>query len=171
MGIFDKIIGKKEEAKDQKKAEKNPEAVGAGKTAQKDGAASDEKAKTKPATKKPKTEKVEKPAKKKKLSEKNIEKKEENVAFQVLHEPVISEKSTEMGASNKYVFKVAKDANKHKIKQVIEGYYGVGVVKVNIVKIQPKKRVHGRTIGWKKGFKKAIVTLREGDTIGVVEGV
>ena len=66
---------------------------------------------------------------------------------------------------------MTKDSGKFQIKEAIEGYYGVQVVSVNTIKINPKKRIHGRTIGWKKGFKKAVVTLRAGDTIGIAEGV
>jgi large subunit ribosomal protein L23 len=89
----------------------------------------------------------------------------------VLLENLISEKATMLAAQNKYVFKVLKHAGKFQIKEAVEGYYGVQVVSVNTIRISPKKRIHGRTIGWKKGFKKAVVTLREGDTIAAVEGV
>ena len=109
-------------------------------------------------------------------SKKNAEtrktaKKEENAAHSVLIAPIISEKTTAFGQLNKYVFKVRPEAGKYDVKSAVEGYYGVSVTKVNIVKIHPKKRIHGRTIGWKQGFKKAIVTLQAGDTIGIVEGV
>jgi large subunit ribosomal protein L23 len=158
MGIFDTIIGKKS-AQEEEKPEKKPEKS------------------TKPATarkeekKKPAVKKEEKPKAKKEAAKRNIEKKEENIAHNILREPIISEKSTEMSADNKYVFKVTQKASKHEIKSAIEGYYGVQVVKINTVRIRPKKRIHGRTVGYKKGFKKAIVTLRQGDTIGMTEGV
>ncbi|HLM84100.1 MAG TPA: 50S ribosomal protein L23 [Candidatus Bathyarchaeia archaeon] len=93
------------------------------------------------------------------------------MAHRILLENMISEKSTLLASENKYVFKVAKLAGKFQIKEAVEGYYGVQVVGVNTIKISPKKRIHGRTIGWKKGYKKAIVTLREGDSITAVEGV
>ncbi|MFA5925990.1 MAG: 50S ribosomal protein L23 [Parcubacteria group bacterium] len=86
-------------------------------------------------------------------------------------EQIISEKSTALGVQNKYVFRVRKDAGKHQIKEAIEGYYAVTVVGVNTIKISPKKRIVGRTIGYKKGFKKAIITLQAGDTIAAAEGV
>lgn len=76
-----------------------------------------------------------------------------------------------MGQFGKYVFKVNPRAGKHEIKSAVEDYYGVGVTKVNIIKIHPKKRIHGRIVGYKQGFKKAIVTLQEGDAIGAVSEV
>lgn len=100
-----------------------------------------------------------------------IAKKERNIAHSTLIKPMVTEKSTGLGQFNKYVFKVHPQMNKSRIKSAVEDYYGVGVTSVNIVKIHPKKRIQGRTIGWKQGFKKAIVTLQAGDTIGVAEGV
>ena len=100
-----------------------------------------------------------------------IVKKEENIAYEILLEPLVSEKSAGLGQFNKYVFKVHPKASKFQIKSAVESYYGVGVTKVNIIKIRPKKRIHGRKVGWKQGFKKAVVTLQQGDTITAVEGV
>ena len=128
-----------------------------------------EEKKAKSESKKVKTAKIAKP--KKEVAKRKVSKKDENIAHRVLLENLISEKSTLLAAQNKYVFKVTKDSGKFQIKEAIEGYYGVQVVSVNTIKINPKKRIHGRTIGWKKGFKKAVVTLRAGDTIGIAEGV
>jgi len=165
MGIFDKILGKKEEVtKPQPKADQPP--AGANKSDEKKTAPiKAEKVKERPV-KKAKTEKP-----KKEVAKRKIAKKDDNIAHEVLLENLISEKSTMLAAENKYVFKVHPKAGKFLIKEAVEGYYGVQVVGVNTIKINPKKRIHGRTIGWKKGFKKAIVTLRQGDTIGAAEGV
>ena len=117
-------------------------------------------------------EKKPKPAKPKKIAKtRKVSKKEENLAFELLLKPLISEKATAMGQFGKYVFKVHPRAGKYEIKSAVEGYYGVGVTKVNIIKIHPKKRIHGRTVGYKQGFKKAVVTLQEGDAIGAVSEV
>lgn len=159
MGIFDKIIGKKTD-QTEKKSEKKPE---------RPVAVQPVKEKKNPAVKVVKKEEKMKP--KKEVAKRKTEKKEENIAHRILLEPIISEKSTEMGANNKYVFKVIQKASKHEIKDAVEGYYGVQVIKVNTVRILPKKRIHGRTVGYKKGFKKAMITLRHGDTIGLAEGV
>jgi large subunit ribosomal protein L23 len=157
MGIFDKIIGKKEE---EKKTAEEPKKVSAEKTKKQ------EEKKEKPIQKKaPEKPKKAKPTGKKKA------KKEDNIAHSIIFEQIISEKSTTLGAQNKYVFKVRKNASKFQIKEAVEGYYAVTVTSVNTIRISPKKRIQGRTIGWKKGFKKAIVTLQEGDTIAAAEGV
>ena len=157
MSIFDRIIGKREE-KVEEKVEK-PEVI------------KDEKPK-KQVSKKVKAEKPAKIVKpKKEVAKRKVAKKEESIAHKVLLENLISEKATMLASQNKYVFKVLKHAGKFQIKEAIEGYYGVQVVSVNTIRISPKKRIQGRTIGWKKGFKKAVVTLQQGDTIGTVEGV
>ncbi len=157
MGILDRILGKKE--KESKKAEKKIAPFKA------------EKRKPFSAEKTPrgKTKKVAKSKKESKI--RKVAKKENNIAHQILIEPLMTEKATNLGQLNKYVFKVFPGANKSQVKSAVEDYYGVGVVSVNIVKIHPKKRIQGQTIGWKQGFKKAIVTLQAGDTIGAVEGV
>ena len=94
------------------------------------------------------------------MAKRKVAKKEENIAHKVLLENLISEKSTLLAAAEQICFQGDEGAGKFQIKEAIEGYYGVQVVSVNTIKINPKKRIHGRTIGWKKGFKKAIVTLQ-----------
>lgn len=171
MGIFDKILGKTQPKADQPMA-------GANKSSEKKlvSAVVEKEIKSeKSENLVSKKVKAEKPAKivkpKKEVAKRKIAKKEENIAHKVLLENLISEKATMLASQNKYVFKVDKHAGKFQIKEAVEGYYGVQVVSVNTIKISPKKRIHGRTIGWKKGFKKAVVTLREGDAIAAVEGV
>jgi len=170
MSIFDKILGKAEKAeKTEEKLDKKSERGDSISTKEIESPKKAEKKAEKPAVKRTKPAKTEKP--KKEVAKRKVAKKEENIAHRVLLENLISEKSTLLAAQNKYVFKVTKNAGKFQIKEAIEGYYGVQVVSVNTITINPKKRIHGRTIGWKKGFKKAVVTLRSGDTIGAAEGV
>ncbi len=87
----------------------------------------------------------------------------------VLIEPWITESATRKMELNKYVFRVDPKADKAKIKKSIEKIYKVTVEKVNIINIPRKKRELGRTAGWKAGFKKAIATLKEGDSIEIFE--
>jgi len=163
MSIFKRIFGKKEEEeKPKKKTEK-----------EKPTRLLDRKKITEEKKKKLKsTEGVPKETSQSSVLGKKIKKisrKEKNIAYWVLTEPVITEKSTSLGQFNKYVFKIHPKASKHQIKEAIQDYYGVQVMKVNTVKIHPKERIQGRTIGYKKGYKKAIVTLAPGDTIGIDE--
>jgi large subunit ribosomal protein L23 len=74
-------------------------------------------------------------------------------------------------AQNKYVFRVNKASNKVSIKKAVEDLYKVSVLEVNVVNIPPKKRIYGRTKGFKSGFKKAMIKLKEGDKIELFEGV
>lgn len=94
-----------------------------------------------------------------------------DLAHRVLVEPMITEKSHQLMTENKYVFQVSGSANKRQVAEAVKEMYNVTVEKVNVVTIHPKKRVYGRTVGWKSGFKKAIVKLKEGDKIEIFEGV
>jgi large subunit ribosomal protein L23 len=97
--------------------------------------------------------------------------KNENAAFDVILSPVITEKSTNLNALNKLTFKVAKDANKTSIKKSIETLYKVEVIKVNTILSKSKVKVVRGKVGSKTGYKKAIVTLKEGQTIDMTAGV
>lgn len=95
----------------------------------------------------------------------------ENVAQEeiwgVLREAKITEKSMEGAKQGKYVFVVNPHVNKVMVKKAVEGRYGVEVVKVNVLNMPAKERRRGRQVGWKSGFKKAVVTLKEGQSIEV----
>jgi large subunit ribosomal protein L23 len=89
---------------------------------------------------------------------------------QVLLAPVVSEKSYSLQSDRKYTFKVHQDAHKTQIRQAVEELFEVHVERVNIVKVQSKPKRRGMTKGTRPGWKKAIVQVREGDTIEVFEG-
>lgn len=92
----------------------------------------------------------------------------ESCHYFVLERPHITEKSSMMAQLNRYVFKVAKNTNKIEIKKAIESIYGVKVEDVNIANMPGKKIRLGRSNeGRKAGFKKAIVSLKEGDKIDI----
>lgn len=91
--------------------------------------------------------------------------KSNSFSYNIVKESHISEKSTYLGASNKYIFRVYNDSKKPDIKKAVEGIYNVDVLDVNVIKIPKKKRRIGRTEGFKKGYKKAIVTIKEGQKI------
>ncbi len=88
-----------------------------------------------------------------------------------LVKPLISEKSTMINALNKYVFEVALDANKVEIKKAIQELYNVRPLSVNIINSAGKSVRYGRTYGTSKRVKKAIVTLKKGDSIKLYEGI
>jgi large subunit ribosomal protein L23 len=89
---------------------------------------------------------------------------------QVLLAPVVSEKSYELIEQRKYAFRVHPDAHKTQIRQAVEELFDVHVQAVNVVKVQPKPKRRGLIRGQKPGWKKAIVQVREGDTIEIFEG-
>ena len=89
---------------------------------------------------------------------------------QVLLAPVVSEKSYGQIADRKYTFRVHQDAHKTQVRQAVEELFDVKVEHVNIVKVQPKPKRRGVTRGKRPGWKKAIVQLREGNTIEIFEG-
>ena len=89
---------------------------------------------------------------------------------QVLLRPVISEKSYEQITQNRYTFKVHPDAHKTQIRQAVEELFGVHVQRVNILKVQPKPKRRGLIRGTRPGWKKAIVQVREGESIEIFEG-
>lgn len=79
--------------------------------------------------------------------------------------PIITEKATLLLEQNKYVFDVLPKATKPEIKAAIESLFNVSVIGVNTIRPPRKKRRVGRFIGYKPLYKRAIVTLEEGDTI------
>ena len=85
--------------------------------------------------------------------------------------PLITEKASELGALNKYVFAINPKMNKIEVKKAIRKIYQVDPLKVNILNFSGKKVRAGRIQGSTKNWKKAVVTLRSGDKIEVYEGV
>lgn len=91
--------------------------------------------------------------------------------FDVLQRPVVTEKSTEQGAFNKYTFVVPLIATKPQVKQAVEKFFKVKVEAVNTIKLPGKvKRFRGR-LGQRSDMKKAIVTVKQGQTIDISASV
>ena len=95
-------------------------------------------------------------------------KKISGFSYDAVRQPHISEKATYLSEKNQYIFKVLPGFNKNEIKNAVEGLYGVDVLSVRMVKIPAKKRRIGRTQGFKKGYKKAIVKIKEGQKIEIL---
>jgi large subunit ribosomal protein L23 len=89
---------------------------------------------------------------------------------EVLLAPVVTEKAYSAVDERKYSFRVHPDAHKTQIRQAVEQLFEVKVERVNILMVQPKPKRRGAHRGKKPGWKKAIVQLREGDSIEIFEG-
>lgn len=91
---------------------------------------------------------------------------------EIIIRPVVTERSTLLADDNDaFTFIVAKDANKLEIKSAVERLFDVKVKKVNTMRYLGKWRRLGRNYGRRPSFKKAIVTLVEGERIDVYEGI
>jgi large subunit ribosomal protein L23 len=89
---------------------------------------------------------------------------------EVLLAPVVSEKSYSLIEDGKYSFRIHPDAHKTQVRQAVEELFGVTVLGVNIIKVQPKPKRRGMSKGTRPGWKKAVVQLQEGDTIEIFSG-
>ena len=92
-------------------------------------------------------------------------------AYKVLLKPLVTEKASVLGVENKYFFAVDVKANKIEIAKAINEVYGIKPLAVNIINFQGKKVRHGKTLGKRKSWKKAIITLPAGKSIQIYEGV
>jgi len=166
MGIFDKLIRKKDLSvssgqedkpkvkKDKIEADKKVKAVEAEKKIQ-------EKSDVKTKKAEPQVVKSDKKVKLIKYKD----------AYKVLIKPVVSEKATYLSSQNSYVFEVAPNMNKVEIMKAIQYVYGVKPVKVNIINVVGRYVRYGRVTGRTKAWKKAIITLKPGESIQIYEGV
>ena len=89
----------------------------------------------------------------------------------VIISPKITEKATSLSEFNKIVFKVSKGANKNSIKKSIEKIFKVNVIKINTVNLKGKTKLIRNKKSFKPGYKKAIVTLKKGQTIDLATGI
>ncbi len=86
-------------------------------------------------------------------------------AHDVLRRPVITEKSTRLAERGKYVFEVARGANKVQVKEAVQQAFTVGVTQVNMMNVLGKMKRFGRRPTRQPSWKKAVVTLKAGDKI------
>jgi large subunit ribosomal protein L23 len=90
-------------------------------------------------------------------------------SWNILKSPCITEKATSMaGQGNFYMFEVNDSANKIEIKKAVEEKYKVNVLQVRTINIHRKKIKRGKTEGFRKGYKKAIVKVKEGQNIEII---
>ena len=151
MSILDKITKKKDDKKDivQKDVQKDKEKI-----------------------KEKKIVKKETKGKEKKSFQKAKKVSKEKMPvhyFELIKKPHISEKALKFNSENKYVFVISQSANKSEIKKAVASLYKVVVKSVNIVKVPSKPKKFKGVPGIKSGYKKAIVTLAEGNKIDVMK--
>ena len=88
-----------------------------------------------------------------------------------IRSPIITEKATVLSEQNKTVFKVHNKANKKSIKKNIEKLFKVSVVKINIINQKTKIKMKQGKKSYKSGYKKAIITLKKGQSIDLTSGI
>ena len=92
--------------------------------------------------------------------------------YRVIRKPLITEKSDiQKGMHNQLTFEVSRDANKIEIKDAVERLFKVKVLNVNTSNVRGKPKRLGRSVGRRRDWKKAVVTLKPGDHIDFFEGV
>ena len=96
---------------------------------------------------------------------KNLLKISSERAFSIVKKPITTEKSTNLQQFNHYTFSVSKNSNTNEIKQAIELIFKVKVLKINTSILRGKSKSFKGTYGFRKDIKKAVVTLKEGNTI------
>ena len=92
-------------------------------------------------------------------------------SIESIRQPIITEKATILSEQNKTVFKVHSGANKNSIKKNIEKLFKVNVIKVNIINRKRKLKLKQGKKTFKSGYKKAIVTLKKGQSIDLTTGI
>ena len=88
-------------------------------------------------------------------------------AHEIIIRPIVSERSYSAMEENKYTFEVHKNANKHQIKDAVEEIFGVKVVRVNTMSVKPKTQRVRYVAGKTRSWKKAIITVAEGDSLEI----
>ncbi|MDR0484128.1 MAG: 50S ribosomal protein L23 [Alphaproteobacteria bacterium] len=91
--------------------------------------------------------------------------------FEVIRNPIITEKTTLLSGDSKIVFAVAPTANKKEIKEAVEFLFKVKVEAVNTINQNGKLKMFKGKLGKRKNYRKAIVTLAKGQTIDLASGV
>lgn len=86
----------------------------------------------------------------------------------LIKNPIITEKATQISSLRKYIFLVNKKATKQEIRKALKSIYKVDAEDVNVINVKKKIRRLGRSVGVKPGYKKAVVTLKEGQKLDIL---
>lgn len=100
-----------------------------------------------------------------------MENKNKERLYEVIRNPIITEKTTLLANDNKIVFEVAPSADKQEIKAAVEFLFKVKVEAVNTINQNGKLKIFRGKLGKRKNYKKAVVTLAKGQTIDLASGV
>lgn len=115
-----------------------------------------------------KSERAEKKAEVVKISSEDLA-QYKGVRENILLRPVITEKASMLSADGKYTFRVMDYSTKQDVRKAIEKKYKVTVERVNMVTVHPKKRMRGAIVGRISGYRKAVVFIKEGQTIDLTK--
>ncbi len=102
------------------------------------------------------------------IKPKEVKEKTSGEVYKIIKAPHITEKATALSEKNQYVFKVYPNAHKKEIKEAIENLYDVDVISIKIINVPRKERRLGKISGFRKGYKKTIVKIKEGQKIEVM---
>tara|TARA_B100001027_G_C16184955_1_gene293298 strand:- start:101 stop:394 length:294 start_codon:yes stop_codon:yes gene_type:complete len=91
--------------------------------------------------------------------------------YEIIKQPVVTEKTTKISENNQFVFKVENTCSKLDIKNAVEKIFKVKVKSVNTIKIKGKTKVFKGTKGRRSDYKKAVVTLKKGETLDYSGGI
>jgi len=91
--------------------------------------------------------------------------------YDVLLGPIVTEKATGLSEHGQIVFKVRMDASKKQIQKAVEKLFDVKVTRVNTIRVSGKSKIFRQTVGRRSDYKKAIVTLSEGQSIDYLAGL
>ena len=91
--------------------------------------------------------------------------------FDVLLGPIVTEKATSLSEHGQIVFKVRVDATKVQIRRAVERLFDVKVTRVNTIRVTGKTKLFRQTLGRRSNYKKAVVTLAEGQNIDYLAGL
>lgn len=92
--------------------------------------------------------------------------------YAIIKKPIITERSAHLkDRYNKIIFQVDGNANKGDIKKAVERIFNVKVIDINTMNVKGKVKRFGRIFGKRPDWKKAVITLKEGDKIEVLEGI
>ncbi|MEI6447937.1 MAG: 50S ribosomal protein L23 [Actinomycetes bacterium] len=90
---------------------------------------------------------------------------------QVIIRPIVSEKSFVLAEAGRYTFRVHPDAHKTQIRQAVENLFDVSVVAVRTANVRAKPKRRGMSVGKRRAWKKAIVTVGEGERIPIFQSL